>query len=303
MKLQTSGFLPTIVALASLSTPAPAQTAARVTGVVKSSAGQAIAGAKIKAVGQNRSQELEATSAGDGAFALPELAADTYQISASAPRYSECAVVVEVGVGQARTIELKLNTLAESTVIAVSKGMVAGEIQAELGVGASNLSRVLGRPLPDIPLNEPDSQARILARQLQHSDEISPQGLRNLAQNPPVFRPAPQPGESLPRRDCRRGRGRRRRRLQDKPKDRRHGGGQTKPGGDQQRAVQLPKRGRQRGVRRRQRRQRPGGGLRRCRPRHQEQAHCNKSAANANRLPAPAGFPRSANQWRGRHPA
>ena len=127
----------TIVALASLSTPAPAQTAARVTGVVKSSAGQAVAGAKIKAVGQNRSQELEATSAEDGAFALPELAADTYQISASAPRFTDCAVVVEVGVGQERAIELKLNTLAESTVIAVSKDVSADLSSASLSVNVT----------------------------------------------------------------------------------------------------------------------------------------------------------------------
>ena len=137
MKFKISGFLLTIAALASVATRAPAQSTARITGVVRSSAGQAIGGAKIKAAGQNRSQELEATSAEDGAFSLPELAADTYQVSASAPRYSECAVVVEVGVGQARAIELKLNTLDESTVIAVSKDVTADLSSASLSVNVT----------------------------------------------------------------------------------------------------------------------------------------------------------------------
>jgi hypothetical protein len=147
MKLRLLCSLLTSAALAILSTPAPAQTAARVTGVVKSSAGQPVAGAKIKAVGQNRSQELEATSAEDGAFSLPELAADTYQISASAPKYSECAVVVEVGVGQARAIELKLNTLAEGTVIAVSKDVSVDLSSASLSVN------VTPQEVSSMPLN------------------------------------------------------------------------------------------------------------------------------------------------------
>jgi hypothetical protein len=147
MKLKLPSSLLTLAALACLSTAAPAQTAARVTGVVKSSAGQAVAGAKIKAVGQNRSQELEATSAEDGTFSLPELAPDTYQISASAPRFSECAVVVEVGVGQARAIELRLNTLAEGTVIAVSKDVSADLSSASLSVN------VTPQEVSSMPLN------------------------------------------------------------------------------------------------------------------------------------------------------
>ena len=59
--------------------------------------------------------QSETTSAEDGTFTLPQLTADTYQISASAAGYSESAVVVELGVGQTREVELKLNTSGEST--------------------------------------------------------------------------------------------------------------------------------------------------------------------------------------------
>jgi hypothetical protein len=126
-----------LVALGRFATPAAAQTGARVNGVVRSSDGAAIPEAKVKAVGQNRNQQWEATSAGDGAFIFPELPADTYQISASAPKFNECAVVVEVGVGQARTVELKLNSLAESTVIAVSKDAAAEVSSTSLSVNVT----------------------------------------------------------------------------------------------------------------------------------------------------------------------
>ena len=123
------------------------QTTARVTGVVQSSAGRPVAGAKVTATGQNRDERAEAVTAEDGAFVFPQLSADTYQISASASGYSEYAAVVEVGVGQTRTVELKLNSLAESTVIAVSNDATADLSSARLSVNVTPLE------VSDMPLN------------------------------------------------------------------------------------------------------------------------------------------------------
>lgn len=147
MRLKISRFGLILVGIAGFCFHAPAQSAARITGVVRSKAGEAIAGARVKATGQSRSERLEATSGADGAFALPELPADTYEIAVSAPRFSEYAVVVEVGVGQVRTVELKLNTLAESTVIAVSKDVTADLSSASLSVN------VTPQEVSSMPLN------------------------------------------------------------------------------------------------------------------------------------------------------
>jgi hypothetical protein len=117
-----------------------AQTEARISGVVQSSAGHPVAGAKVTASSQNRGDKTEATSADDGTFVLPQLPPDTYQVAASAHGYSEYAAVVELGAGQSRTIELKLNSLAESTVIAVSNDAAAADLSsARLSVNVSPL--------------------------------------------------------------------------------------------------------------------------------------------------------------------
>jgi hypothetical protein len=127
--------------------PAGAQTSAKLTGKVRSSAGKTIAGAKIRATGESRSGQAEAVSAEDGTFVLPQLAADTYQIAASAQGFSEFAVVVELGVGQAREVELKLNTLAESTVIAVSNDAGGADLSsARLSVNVTPVE-LAGMPL------------------------------------------------------------------------------------------------------------------------------------------------------------
>jgi hypothetical protein len=124
------GPLLAAVALCAFAPAAWPQTAARVSGVVQTSSGRPIAGAKVTAVGQSRSEKSEAVSGDDGAFAFPQLAADTYQVSAAAAGFSEYAVVVEVGVGQTRTVQLSLNTAAESTVIAVAKDAATADLSS-----------------------------------------------------------------------------------------------------------------------------------------------------------------------------
>ncbi len=126
--------------LCAIPLPGWSQTAARVTGTVRSSAGKTIAGANVKATGQNRSEPFQATSSDDGTFVFPQLSADTYQISAVATGYSEYGVVVEVGVGQTRTVELNLNTLAESSVIAVANDAATTDLSsARLSVNVTAL--------------------------------------------------------------------------------------------------------------------------------------------------------------------
>jgi len=140
-------FVLVALAAGSFPWPARAQTSARLTGVVQSSAGQNLAGAKVKAIGQNRSDVVEVTAGADGSFVLPQLDADTYQVSASADGYNDGAVVVELGVGQARAIELKLNTLAESTVIAVATDAATADLSsARLSVNVTP-QEVSGLPL------------------------------------------------------------------------------------------------------------------------------------------------------------
>jgi hypothetical protein len=122
-------FLLPVVACG-LTAPAHAQTAARLTGIVRSSAGKALPGAKVTAAGQSRNEQHEAVCADDGTFTLAQMAPDTYQVAASASGYSDSSVVLEVGAGQARTIELKLNTLDDSTLIAVSKDAAAADLSS-----------------------------------------------------------------------------------------------------------------------------------------------------------------------------
>lgn len=123
-------LLLSIAAFGWLAVPAGAQTTARVSGTVLSSAGKPLGGATVKATGENRAGDLTATAAEDGAFVLPQVPAGTWQISAAAEGYSEGAVVVEVGVGQTRTVELRLNTLAESTVISVSNDAASADLSS-----------------------------------------------------------------------------------------------------------------------------------------------------------------------------
>jgi hypothetical protein len=130
MKSRSLGLLLLAIAPCGFAIPAHAQTDARLTGVVRSSAGKAIPGAKVTAAGQNRNQQQEAVCADDGTFSLAQLAPDTYQVAATASGYSDSSVVLELGAGQARTIELKLNDINDSTLIAVSKDAAAADLSS-----------------------------------------------------------------------------------------------------------------------------------------------------------------------------
>ncbi len=123
-----------------------AQTAT-IAGVVKSPDGKPLVGAKVTATNLRKTESLDTTSGTDGNFSFPPLAASSWRIAASSPEYSDFSAIVEVGVGQSRSVELVLTSLAESTVVAIAnKATTIDTSSARLGVNVTG-SEVSGMPL------------------------------------------------------------------------------------------------------------------------------------------------------------
>lgn len=136
----------TCLSLALFAGFALAQTA-NITGVVKAPDGKLLAGAKVTASNLKKTESLDTVTAADGTFSFPQLAASSWRIAAASPEYSDFSAIVEVGVGQSRSMELVLTSLAESTVVAIAnKATTFDTSSARIGVNVTG-SEVAGMPL------------------------------------------------------------------------------------------------------------------------------------------------------------
>lgn len=136
------------------------QSAATINGVVRNTRGEPAAGVKLEVVGAKTAEKRTAVSGSDGAFQIPQIPPDSYQILASCDRCADSATTVEVGAGQSRRVEMEVNTESASSVVAVdTRATTMDQSSARLGtnITAAEISQlpVNGRTYAPLALAAP----------------------------------------------------------------------------------------------------------------------------------------------------
>ena len=123
---------------------------ARFTGTVADATGAALSGAQVKITNQKTNQERLFTASDQGVFFANGLLPSTYKVEVSAPGFSPNIFEgIELGVGQARTLNVTLQAAGVVTEVTISAGGLAevDTSSARMGVNVSP------REVKELPLN------------------------------------------------------------------------------------------------------------------------------------------------------
>lgn len=128
--------------------PLAAQTGGQVTGTVTDPAGSAVPAAVVELTGQRQGVKRAAVSAEDGTFMIPQLQADTYNLTVTSPGFQTFSAEVALGVGQARTVTATLELASQSTTVQVIESVSTVDTSS-----ARTGTNVTSREVSDMPLN------------------------------------------------------------------------------------------------------------------------------------------------------
>lgn len=123
---------------------------ARFTGTVSDASGAILAGAQVKVTNQRTNQERIVVSSAEGVFFVTGLLPSIYKVEGSAPGFSPTVFEgIELGIGQARTLNMSLQAAGVTTEVTVSSGSLADveTSSARMGVNVSS------REVKELPLN------------------------------------------------------------------------------------------------------------------------------------------------------
>ena len=123
---------------------------ARFTGTIVDATGASLPGAQVKVINQKTNQERLFTASEQGVFFANGLLPSVYRVEASAPGFSANTLEgIELGVGQARTLNITLQAAGIVTEVTISGGGLAevDTSSARMGVNVS------AREVKELPLN------------------------------------------------------------------------------------------------------------------------------------------------------
>jgi hypothetical protein len=126
-----------------------AQTNGQFSGFVTDESGAAIPGATVTATSKRQGERRSTTTNGQGAYVLPQLLPDTYEVRVTTAGFQDNVQTIELGVGQSRTLDLVLSVSTQTTVVNVTEtgGTAIDTSSARLGVN------ITSREVEDLPIN------------------------------------------------------------------------------------------------------------------------------------------------------
>ena len=99
---------------------------ARFTGTVTDATGAVLPGAQLKIINQKTNQERLVSASEQGVFFVNGLLPSTYKVEASSTGFSPAVFEgIELGVGQARTLNITLQAAGVTTEVTISAGGLA----------------------------------------------------------------------------------------------------------------------------------------------------------------------------------
>ena len=138
-----------IALLLATSVPSFGQSSAQVSGKITDATGSGIPGATVTATSRQQGGQRATSTNEQGLYVLQQLLPGAYEIRVGSGGFQESVQVLELSVGQTRTLDVSLNVLAQSTVVEV-----VDDIGATIDTSSARLgSNVTARELQELPVN------------------------------------------------------------------------------------------------------------------------------------------------------
>jgi hypothetical protein len=125
-----------------------AQIGGQITGTVTDPSGSPVADVAVSITSQRQGSKREVKTNADGGYSLVQIAADTYDIQASAAGFQKFSSSLPLGVGQARTFDIRLTLETQATAIQIiEQGSTIDTSSARTG------ANITDREVQQMPLN------------------------------------------------------------------------------------------------------------------------------------------------------